>query len=52
MDEFFPQMRDLVLKTAAQLPQGDRMCGFALRGDQVGHGLGLRKVHLAVEEGA
>ena len=36
----------------AQLTQSHLMGGLVGRGDEVGHGFGLREVHLAVQIGA
>ena len=52
MQEFVAQGRELLAKPSAQLTQGEAVCGGRSRGDEVGYGFGLAKIHLTIEESA
>ena len=52
LQQLLAQSRQLRAVAAPQLRHGNLVTGPAARGDEVGHRLRLREVHLAVQEGA
>jgi hypothetical protein len=52
LQQLLPQLGQLAAEDATHLVDGHTVRGPALRGDEVGHGLGLREVHLAGGKGA
>jgi hypothetical protein len=52
MDELFNQFLDAARKFALQVASGEAGSLFGAAGDQIGYGLGLSEIELAVEKGA
>jgi len=52
MEELPAQLIQFRRKTSTHLVQGDPVRSRIAGSDQIGHGLSLRKIHLAVQEGS